>query len=397
MKGSLNFDNEDELEQLKERIIKALSPIKPAEKNTPADKNFLFSAQRTEAGRQLPPYYLVYFLLVDLLGFKNLGQFEKIAWSIPIDFDGRAFLIEHRKFGLGVFAHDAEKENKDAAEIVKRIKKAVKMASPYFEFVAVQAAKDSKLNVKNNSRELFDRYKFFAEDFLSISKEAEDRKKERIVERTEHENGHSEIITYPSWELRKKSKWMAMSAIDAFFSWTEHIFIHLAILNGEILTGEEVADLAESDWQTKFKKAVSLDSSEMKRMYDELTELKRQLRNYIAHGAFGKRGEAFSFHSSVGAVPLLLPHQKGKPRFSFSSNLAFDEHKAINTIEKFVETLWKGEREPAKLYIQESDLPLILTYAADGTYQKAMNSAKDMEEFVDYLHAQWERAANMDF
>jgi hypothetical protein len=42
---------------------------------------------------------VVYFLLVDLLGFKNLGTFEKIAWSVPVDFEGRAFLIEHRKAG----------------------------------------------------------------------------------------------------------------------------------------------------------------------------------------------------------------------------------------------------------------------------------------------------------
>jgi hypothetical protein len=33
-----------------------------------------------------------------------------------------------------------------------------------------------------------------------------------------------------------------MAAIDAFFSWTEHMFIHLAILNGRITTGKAFSD-----------------------------------------------------------------------------------------------------------------------------------------------------------
>jgi hypothetical protein len=37
-----------------------------------------------------------------LLGFHDLGRFEKLAWSVPIDFEGIAYLIEYRKFGVGV-------------------------------------------------------------------------------------------------------------------------------------------------------------------------------------------------------------------------------------------------------------------------------------------------------
>lgn len=393
----LDISNPQELEKLKERVLKAIDPIQPATEKTKAGKDFLFSAQRTEAGKHLPPYYLVYFLFVQLLEFKNLGRFEKIAWSIPIDFNGQAFLIEHRKFGLGIFSHDAQKENAEATEIAEKIRTAVKIATPYFEFLASQAAKESKLNVNNNSRELFERYEYFSKQFFLISQEAENRKDERIVRQSEHGRGFSQTISFPAWELQRNAKWMALAAIDAFFSWTEHIFIHMAILQGRVLTGEEVADLAEKDWQTKFKKAINLNSSEIKALYDELTEIKRQLRNYIAHGAFGKRGEAFDFHSQAGAVPLLLPHQKGKPRFSFTSDLGFDEHKALDTINRFIDALWKDERAPAKLYIQESGLPLVLTLAADGTYNTAMGTVEDMEKLLDRLSGEWDRAANMDF
>ena len=110
-----------EIEKYKDIALKRLYPIKPADDKTEAKKGFLFSAVRSDAGRSLPDYYLIYFLFSDLLGFKNLGQFEKIAWSFPIDYNGKAFLIEHRKFGVGVFVQDKEKDEKLAEEITKKI------------------------------------------------------------------------------------------------------------------------------------------------------------------------------------------------------------------------------------------------------------------------------------
>jgi hypothetical protein len=70
----------DDLESLKVDLFRIIEPICCAvDHKTIAAKNFLFTAERTDAGRELPPYYLCYFLLVDLLGFKNLGKFEKIS------------------------------------------------------------------------------------------------------------------------------------------------------------------------------------------------------------------------------------------------------------------------------------------------------------------------------
>ena len=75
----------------------AIAPLTPG----PTPKAF-FGGQRTNAGRFLPPYYLVYFLLVELLGFKDLGHEEKVAWAVPVEFKGCHLTIEHRKFGLGI-------------------------------------------------------------------------------------------------------------------------------------------------------------------------------------------------------------------------------------------------------------------------------------------------------
>lgn len=388
----MNLPND--IDDLSAKIQKILEPIASVvSKDTMADKNFLFTADRTDAGRSLPPYYLVYFLFVDLLGYKNLGQFEKVAWSVPIDYNGTAYLLEHRKMGMGLFASDKKNQEGECRDIVKKINKAVKVAQPYFEWVANEAAKQSKLNVLNHSLRLHDRYNFLLGEYKKKLEEAISRKDEKI--RTQlSENSWS--VQMPYYELKRESEWLALSAIDAFYGFTEHVFIHASILKGRLLTGEDVANLADKDWASKFKACLNVQRNAVKPHYDRLVAIKRQIRNYMAHGAFGKNGEAFQIHSGAGAVPLLMPHQKGSSRFSMQSGTEFLEEEAIGAIEEFMQFYWESKDFPEVIYIK-STLPSILTYASDSTYRIAMASTDDMESFVDYLIGVHDRAGDMDW
>ena len=242
----------------------------------------------------------------------------------------------------------------------------------------------SKLNVRNVGARLFKRYAFLRDSFNNAVAEVEAMKQADAIKRTQRElrlerhmkteDGLGYWVSNPwfgsSWlEKSKQASWLALAAIDAFYSWTEHIFIHLAILQCKITTGPEIADLAGAEWGTKFKLVFDLDDTMAKRNYDRLIAVRRQLRNFVAHGAFGKESEAFYFHSNAGAVPVILGHAAGKSEFSLTPELAFDDSEALAAIEEFIVFLWSGEREPARLYLQEGDLPLILPYASDGTYQ----------------------------
>ncbi|MET4798051.1 hypothetical protein [Bradyrhizobium sp. LB11.1] len=383
----------DELQRVRDAARRALGPVLPASKSTHADPNFLFNAEKSEASRDLPAYYLVFFVLVELLGFKNLGQFEKISWSVPVDYKGRAFLVEHRKFGVGVFVQNPSVDESDAKEIVRRIRKAVKAAEPYFDWLADEALQKSKLNLINNSASLFERFLFFKSEHGKKAEEAEVRKDEKIVTQG---NGWTSI-SRPTYRLRVEVSWLALAAIESFFSWTEHVFIHIAALRGNVASGEKVARLAKEDWSQKFKSALDLSDPESKRLYDQLIELRQALRNFVAHGAFGRNGEAFEFHSRAGAVPLMLPHRSSKRRVKMSERLVFDDVAALKTIEEFITHLWSGPRAPAKLYIQESQLPVMLPHVSDGVYESAMRSIEDMAALTNRLGSEFDRAANMDW
>lgn len=204
-------------------------------------------------------------------------------------------------------------------------------------------------------------------------------------------------VKRPSFELRREAGWLGVAAIEAFFGWTEHVLIHIAILQGKITTGEDVARLAASDWSDKVKTALDLTDATTKRLFDELLTIRRQIRNYMAHGAFGKEGEAFQFHSAAGAVPVMLTDRNGADRFSFDGPPSFDEAAAIETVESFVKHLWSGSLAPAKIFIQDAEFPVVLTFAKDGTYTQAMQSEEDMEQFVEYWGREIDNAANMDW
>jgi hypothetical protein len=384
----IDFNKAEDKDKFKESISRIISPIKMVDDSLNLFP-FFFTAKRSNAGKSLPPYYLVYFLFIDLMEFEDLGETDKTAWSIPIDYKGELYLIEYRKSGVGIFIN--EDREKEAEEICEKIKLAVKAASPFFEFTAEMAAQQSRLNVVNRHKELFDRFIYFLKGYKLVIRKI----KTNNISISSKNDATSLHSHFPSVRNIKTANWLAIAAIEAFFSWTEHVFILIAILNGKIKTGNDVSLLAFQDWSHKFKSAFVDIKGELKVIYDELLEIRRQVRNYMAHGSFGKQGEAFRFHSGTGAVPMLLPHKKGV--YYFSEGFGFDNSRAIKTIQRFLEIIWTDERALVKIYIDKFGLPLILTLAADGSYEKAMQSADNMESLCHYLQEMIDRSANMDF
>jgi hypothetical protein len=204
------------------------------------------------------------------------------------------------------------------------VRQAVKVAQPFYEWLASQAVRDSRVNVQNNNNRLYRRYCYFVELYRTKKKECVDRKDECRIEKHETPSGTMTSYHYPAFELAAESQWLALAAIDAFFSWTEHVFVLLAILAGELKTADEVADLALKPWPEKYKLALGFEDQTTRVLYEKLIVIRRELRNFVAHGSFGKQGEAFSFHSSAGAVPVLLPHRAGSRKYALQDRAASD-------------------------------------------------------------------------
>jgi hypothetical protein len=380
--------SDEEIKAIRLKTIKAIEPLRPPVKG----RQYAFQGYRTVAGKDLPPYYLVYFLLVDLLRFPAGGREEKVAWTISLDLDGRFARIEYRKMGLGIISSKLPEDEEAARRIVELVKRGISKAAPYFEHLAAQAIQRSDLNITNNSRSLFDRYQYLRSLQSDKSAEADARKDEHISKR----KGRAVHITFPAVQLRREAGWLAISAIEAFFSWTEHVLIHIAVLRGVLTTGEQVADLAAAEWSEKFKKVFDMTNADAQKHYNSMRTIRQEIRNFIAHGAFGKNGETFQFHSAAGAVPVLL--LEGSQRFSlFDDRAAFNESDALKTLDDFLDYLWSGDNAPAKLHIQDYELTSVLPFASDGSYTGAMQSIESMEEFSGHISRMIDDSANMDW
>ncbi|MGV8950184.1 MAG: hypothetical protein ACOH2M_03700 [Cypionkella sp.] len=143
--------------------------------------------------------------------------------------------------------------------------------------------------------------------------------------------------------------------------------------------------------------AFDLDASGAKVVFDRMLAVRQNLRNHVAHGAFGKQGEALMFHSSAGAVPVLLPHRTGPQHFRFGHGLAFDALLVLGVIDEYFAFMFDGPREPARQFLLENSYATVLTSATDGTYARAMQSIEAMGEFQKYWTYLADQAANMDW
>lgn len=382
-----------DIEIVRRKANEAIRPLKSID-------SMVYGSRRTDAGRELPQPYLVYFLLVDLLDFRCLGKHEKLAWSIPVSLNGQTLFIEHRKFGLGVFTSQDCDDEGVAREIVALVNEGIRAAEPYFDWRAEQAVNDSKVNVRNRCNALYERFQFLLVQYEA--KVAEARASRGKVIGRHHAYGGTSFRMLDH-QLFQEAEWLAVSVIEGFFSWTEHAFVLLGILQGKCMSAKDVERLAGARWDKKFKTALGLEDPEIKRYYDMLLAIRQQVRNFVAHGAFGKSREAFLFHSDAGAVPVQLPHRAGEYSYRFlrfwesGGQSAVDaDQLAIQEIGNFVDYIRSGPQAPAWLFL-DSGSDLVLAHSQDGTYELAMESEESMNSFLEYWTYLEDLYANMDF
>ena len=375
-----------DVDAIRERVRKAVWPLQGVDSPEYAPRGGYW----TNSGERLPEYYLVYFLLVDLLEFDYVGQHEKVAWGIPVDLNGYVLSIEFRKRGLGIVAYDGDEPEVAATEIVRLIKRGLPEATPYFDWRAEEAAKGSEMNVLNRAPDLYDRFTFLLNLYEEKCTEYEANKEDGSIRWGGGNTVDDKGANGREWE---QAQWLATSAIESFFSWTEHVFIHLAILQGRCLTADQVRNLASGEWKDKFKAAFDLSDNEVKQYYDELEQIRVRTRNFVAHGAFGKDGDAFQLHSTAGAIPVRLVRGNGRREFRFESeDLKPGRHdrENIELIKDFVSYVRSGALAPAWVYIDRGGTANLVE-ARDGGYREVMVSVEAMQRYADG----WEYLADM--
>lgn len=400
-----------DIQAIKDQAAKAVFPLQ-----SPSFEKFHFRDEFTtvefpDANSKLPRQYLVYLMLVNLLEFSTLPRGEKTLWSIPLELNDRLFLLEYGKFGYRLLTRIRCSIVETRDKLVRLINHGVAESDRYFRWRAEEKLSELRLVVENRSIPLFERYHYF----LTLHKNALEGVSDRENNMPEDPVGRIKTVVEME-SLKEESSWLAQAAIEAFFNWTEHVFILLYLLRSVSIDRADIEEIIGSssrrtkhtlNWRQKYKKVFNMQDRSSMQHFSQLCEIRNSLRNFIAHGALGKLREGdetfFSspievyFPSHVGRIPLRQCDDDQQASWRFETEVGISEERAVSQIEHFIEFLWKGDRRIARIFIQERGLPLFLPWVSDGTYRNALISEEAMVKLVDRLAYENDRFQNMEF
>jgi hypothetical protein len=195
----------------------------------------------------------------------------------------------------------------------------------------------------------------------------------------------------------RKGFYNTVAMVDSFFSKTEHLFIMVLPFIDFDREKDNLLELIGSRWQDKYKRIFQIETdTTAKRFYDQLVNLKDNLRNTFVHGGFEKAGASLYFHfPNVGAIPTTLTKVKDSPHFNFFP-VEENKFKDICTLfDQFEDWLKSGKLAQGIKYLQ-SGLGVPFDDGSISKFREAIGS----DEF-DNLIERWsyldDQHTNMDY
>jgi len=325
---------------------------------------------------------LLFVAIRDLLGIEPFGPAEKLAWGFSLFVNGRKVEVTLEKFGLYLYATETD-------DVAVALKKCCNIAERYLEPSIKLALTDAKVTLNNQYHKFDAAYRFFREK----AEEAFNRPKENFPWSEIKENGRA---SWSPFRFEREGGYFATAMMDSFFSRLEHTLVMLAPFTRMDLKNRGLTEFVGLPWGEKFKQMFDIScSTYAKTLYDELVQTKEAFRNPNSHGGFLKKGASFYFHTSAGALPVLLTKSNRGIDFVVTSvpSKTYDEIcELFDKVDEFLASCDLGE---AFEYV-DAGLPIAVDDASRREYWQAL----DDEEFANLIEIHsdtHEQHMNMDY
>ena len=336
---------------------------------------------------------LISMVFFDVLGVKCIECSKLLNYKIAIKYKGDVYLIVNDEIGLAVKSRNSIERLDEIIEIENIIFALFKKSHRYFDSIATEAIKSSHVAVFNKENELLDKLRFLTNKYRALQRKIKKFEDERDIKIPSLED------SYDNMRISRQADHYLESLIEVFFSWSEHVFVLLAILLRKVKTVEEVVDLINNQsWQEKFKLILPLTNNMNEEYYQKLLKIKEEYRNYNTHGKFGRGYDGFEVHCMFGFVKIPSMKQRKMKDGAYMFNwgeldkrISGDE--VISVFKAFMKHLWSGYRLNAKLYINKYALPLYLRatkgYEDEGSgvplYWMIMEGKMYMEQWCEKM------------
>jgi hypothetical protein len=343
----------------------------------------------------LPLPYMVFLAIMLGTDCKYVRQpEEKTAWSIALSFKGVLFRLEYAKFGMRI-ATEGDANDPLVDEFLRVLYRAFPKVDQVLQPQVNQLIEDGNITIPNRHHLLRQRYDFFrkcAQEAFGAPKPRLDE----ILRPTKGVLGVSKAV-----DLLKSDRegfFFGTSAIDAYFSWLEHVLVlTLPFVNYSPLT-DDLAKIISGSWIDKLKRVWDVAGNGIeKKLYDDLRDIKERFRNASAHGGFEKNNASLAVHFPIiGAIPAVMS------RFTNSIHyrvFPLDEASFADVCLLFdaVDSLLHSGQAKYGLRYAESGLDVPFDEKSCAKYNDAMQSDEEFEEFLEERTYFVERHINMDW
>ncbi|MET9185223.1 hypothetical protein [Streptomyces tendae] len=380
-------------ESLKKHMSTIMHAIKPVD---PDDPGFAMSIgrprHRFRVDSQRFPIPGVVRVIFELVGARDLGQAEKLAWEYCFKFDGVACSMAHQKFGLRLYIDSTAVTSEEEAQAIHdQVTKKLESAQRSLEARQLRQFADEqilqgRMTIRNQYRQLRQIYEYFREGaILAFSGQG----------RLNPDLPDGGRIFSPR---ATEGFYNTVGMVSAYFSLLEHTLVLLLPFTTFDPAKSTVTAFIGRNWGDKFREVFPLSKdSSSKEKFDTLHRVAEDYRNTYAHGGFGKSGATFLFHmEGVGAIPATLSDIRGKSHFSFTPVDADDFSRVCLAFDSTDEWL---KRESALCAMRWIESGLDVYYDEDfrSLAKSAMESPHLFDSFIEYHSYLGDQAANMDW
>ncbi len=342
--------------------------------------------------QNMPAPYLVKVVLERYIGARfDTRPIEKTAWVTAISFKGSLIVVSSEKFGLRVRARaSAGEDGAPLQAFADVLQRAVPLVERDLEPEIRLLIREGRITIPNHFRLFRDRYDYLRElAIASFSSDPPPPVKQRAA--------RGEVtISYP-FRPEREGFFAGSAALDAFFSWLEHVLVLLLPFSGFDAQRDDLESIITADWAAKYKRVFDLQTNPLaKTVYEQLLRVKQEHRNPATHGGFDRSLNLVHVQvPGVGAIPARLSRST-ENRLSIHplSDASFSENcKQLDRADSFLES---GTHELGFRYVS-AGLDVYFNPESISIYESAV---ADPASFNDYLdRTAWEQDShrNMDW
>lgn len=360
---------------------------------------------------QLPVPWLAHLVLVQVLGAEDLGIAEKVRWRVAFRFDGVEAMLAHQKFGVRLYLGHQSADTGPAlvrpAEVVNKLNTVIRaVEADSLAGVSRQRVNEANVTVMNQHARLRRAYGYFrsnAEELLAASTAPDtgvgtSEDGTRLDELVVGPGAFTAMMAGPSrgWRRLEEGSFQAVAAINAYFSWLEHVLVLMHAFTRESPGNGRLRAHIGDKWGTKFRVIFSADDKSAAKVVSNLYDVAETYRNPFGHGGFDKRLGTVGVHlEGIGAVPARLTDIRRSPHFEvypFGPDSFADVARCFDQTDQF---LREGPMALAMRWV-ESGLDVPFDARSRQRIKRNMRTPAQFEAFIERCSIEVDDHLNMD-